>query len=53
MFACVTDGDGKRKAKPESGVLLELEMKAWKKQRENEKYEHEKVNEVSFFQITQ
>jgi hypothetical protein len=28
MFACVTDGDGKRKAKPGSDVLLELEMKA-------------------------
>jgi hypothetical protein len=28
VFACVTDGDGKRKAKLKSGVLLELEMKA-------------------------
>jgi hypothetical protein len=27
-FACVTDGDGKKKAKPKSGVLLELEIKA-------------------------
>ena len=28
VFACVTDGDGKRTVKLESGVLLELEMKA-------------------------
>jgi hypothetical protein len=28
VFACVTDGDGKRKVKLKSGVLLELEMKA-------------------------
>lgn len=33
VFACVTDGDGKRKAKLKSGVLLELEMRAWMKQR--------------------